>query len=77
MRFRSSVSAILAFLVSLSDWEQMTSCTTPESLTNWNTELRVHLWQLMVITSCAPKIKLVELSSVSQAQQCYDERDAV
>ena len=31
----------------------------------------------VVITSCAPEIKLVDLSSVSQAQQWYDECDAV
>ena len=71
MRTKSSVSAILAFVVSFSDWVQvaMIACTNPESLTNGNTELRDQPWQLMVITSCAPEIKLLELSSVAQAQQ--------
>ena len=55
MRTKSSVSAILAFVVSFSDWVQVaiTTCTNPESLTSWNTKLGDQLWQLMVITSCA------------------------
>ena len=40
-RSAESVSAILALVVSVFDWVQvaMTTCTNPESLANWNTEL--------------------------------------
>ena len=60
---KSSVSAILAFVVSCSDW--VTGCDgyLYDARVAHELEYRVE------ITSCPPEIKLVELSSVSLAQQ--------